>query len=1075
MGKTSGPSGQVRVVVRCRPLHPDLERDHTQSRLTVSDDVIVVRDDNCSEDGGSVRKFTFDRVLDSSSTQTSAFTEVAPLIDHVLNGFHATVFAYGQTGSGKTYTMEGLNYRTVNFSRKHDASTANRSAIPDLDTPASQHGITFRTIQLLFDKARERQGAGPASTNSAADEANDDDDDDGEEAAELRVKGDVQYRFKCSFYQIYNEKVTDLLNTSKNKSRNELECGLRLRWRQGDTFAVENLFYYECDTPEKMREAFFRGAKEKEVSGHLMNHQSSRSHCVFTIYVERTKPSTGELQSRSEFSIVDLAGSERLGSLATNPSARLVKESIDINTSLLALGKVITALSVAPGAKKASTRGGGGRAAASHVPYRDSKLTKLLKHALGGNSITVMFACISPSDKYIEETVSTLLYAGRAKNIQNAPHVNQDPTAALIRQLKGEISQLKRELQYYRSLATESIALREETAAKQVAEAGEGKELASTGGDGNAATPTASNAKAEELADSLLSACAMLKQVMEVNGELRDAYDTIKAAKEAADRHEVQLNAENIALRERIQVLESIVLTDGFAHAKQQQEEEEEDEVEEENVMVKPDARALQPSRAVAKEAVPSSSETLASKASSNPESKPSRKAALSSTADTHDSKSNNKSRNNGVAEDNSKDDEEEAPQVISSTSEVIVDEQSGRRVVRRRRVLRRKKPNKKIVRRLEEYEQKYRDPRRPVSYEEYYSRAETEAGRSVVSQKANEFIKELDKKLKKIPGNLVSDFVPASLRSSKRFGSLAFGGAPEDTKTFESRRRSRDARRAELLRKQQSLYSMIDTDIQTRNFGPIDPEIPPPPPLSSSSPPAAGSAQGGERAGTSGSTPAVTTSASISGGEAQGDFDLMRPPLSYGQSNVLHMPRPPSQPAPVSCPATVPLSPTSSNAFNSTTQSQPVLSTRSKGSLIDSLRSGLPSAPTSMGREQPKQSASSESRSNPQFSATYGASDLRQGKKLAAFPSATAYLPLQRTDVNSRTSAFFQSPKPWMAHAQQPSSTSSPSSPYGASLPTTGHQYNVTPPSGAESDFSRKQKEGRQGPFTENFGRLVH
>jgi kinesin family protein 4/21/27 len=188
-----------------------------------------------------------------------------------------------------------------------------------------------------------------------------------------------------------------------------------------------------------------------------MNLQSSRSHAIFTLHVKQTRPiklfidekdSRIDTNSRLEtefetlvgkFHFVDLAGSERLK--RTGATGRRAKEGICINRGLLALGNVISAL----GDKE--KRG-------CHVPYRDSKLTRLLQDSLGGNSRTLMIACVSPSDRDFMETLNTLRYANRARNIKNKVTVNQDKTTQQIAQLKAEIERLKYELMQYKANST---------------------------------------------------------------------------------------------------------------------------------------------------------------------------------------------------------------------------------------------------------------------------------------------------------------------------------------------------------------------------------------------------------------------------------------------------------------------------------------------------------------------------------------------------------------------------------------------------------------------------------------------
>ncbi|CAM37587.1 putative kinesin [Leishmania braziliensis MHOM/BR/75/M2904] len=583
--------GCIRVVVRCRPLQPDTEAHHSAERVHINGDEVIVRDRMAPNEG---RSYRFDRVLPPEADQVATFAEIAPLVEHVLDGLHATVFAYGQTGSGKTYTMDGLRSSGLNLQQR-------KAMVPHVDgTAVQQHGIMLRIIQLLFDRARERQRAVGVEDAESPDNAGTTDDG-------------VVYTFRCSFYQIYNEKISDLLRgigvsanpneaaaplpfSSSTLAKLQMDArgergvdqgDLRVRWHKGDVFKVENLFICSCNSPDEMRGMLFSGIQQKVVSSHLINRQSSRSHCVFTIYVESRARQNGELLSQSELSLVDLAGSEKIGLLSHRPGAKLIKESIDINTSLLALGKVITALS--GGAAEATStlkrknagvvshaRGGaeqhtGGR----HIPYRDSKLTMLLKHALGGNSLTTMIACISPSDRYVEETISTLMYAGRAKSIRNAPHVNEDATTLLMRKLRGEIAQLKTEIGYYREMAMKSLVEREGRA--NVCERCSGvvyknslrpADPSSSIGCSTAADVTTGQ-EVDQLADSLVAACGMLAKLMQANAELRELYDAARGVQDAVERREAELNAENLSLRERLAMLEDIVLQEDLEEVKE--------------------------------------------------------------------------------------------------------------------------------------------------------------------------------------------------------------------------------------------------------------------------------------------------------------------------------------------------------------------------------------------------------------------------------------------------------------------------------------------------------------------------
>lgn len=162
-----------------------------------------------------------------------------------------------------------------------------------------------------------------------------------------------------------------------------------------------------------------------------MNAESSRSHSIFTIQVEmmHTTGDDGHIR-KGKLNLVDLAGSERQAK--TGASGDRLKEANKINLSLSALGNVISAL--VDGKSK-------------HIPYRDSKLTRLLQDSLGGNTKTMMVACLSPADNNYDETISTLRYANRAKNIKNKPKINEDPKDAMLREYQEEIEKLKSLLQ----------------------------------------------------------------------------------------------------------------------------------------------------------------------------------------------------------------------------------------------------------------------------------------------------------------------------------------------------------------------------------------------------------------------------------------------------------------------------------------------------------------------------------------------------------------------------------------------------------------------------------------------------
>ena len=191
-----------------------------------------------------------------------------------------------------------------------------------------------------------------------------------------------------------------------------------------------------CKSVPDLQRLLDAGCKNRKTGETAMNKDSSRSHSIFTIYIETSETGpTGETTFKvGKMNLVDLAGSERQSK--THATGERLKEANQINLSLSALGNVISAL--VDGKSK-------------HIPYRTSKLTRLLQDSLGGNTKTVMIAALSPADYNFDETLSTLRYASRAKNIQNKPTVNEDPKDALLKQYEDEITQLRRLLAQYQN------------------------------------------------------------------------------------------------------------------------------------------------------------------------------------------------------------------------------------------------------------------------------------------------------------------------------------------------------------------------------------------------------------------------------------------------------------------------------------------------------------------------------------------------------------------------------------------------------------------------------------------------
>jgi len=234
-----------------------------------------------------------------------------------------------------------------------------------------------------------------------------------------------KFLVRASYLEIYNEEIRDLL--SKNpKQKLELKDH-----PEGGVF-VKDLTNMIVKGAPDLQQVMEVGQKNRSVASTLMNNESSRSHSIFTITVEILEQGIdGQDHIRvGKMNMVDLAGSERQSK--TGATGDTLKEATKINMSLSALGNVISALVDSK---------------TSFVPYRDSKLTRLLQDSLGGNTKTVMCACIGPVDYNFDETLSTLRYASRAKSIKNKPRINEDPKDAMIREFQDEITRLKMKLQ----------------------------------------------------------------------------------------------------------------------------------------------------------------------------------------------------------------------------------------------------------------------------------------------------------------------------------------------------------------------------------------------------------------------------------------------------------------------------------------------------------------------------------------------------------------------------------------------------------------------------------------------------
>ncbi|XP_053307835.1 kinesin-like protein KIF17 [Spea bombifrons] len=237
----------------------------------------------------------------------------------------------------------------------------------------------------------------------------------------IQCAENTKFLVRASYLEIYNEEIRDLLGEDTKQK-------LELKEHPERGVYVKALSLHTVHSVAECERIMETGWRNRSVGYTLMNKDSSRSHSIFTIHIEIcSTDANGEDHLRAgKLNLVDLAGSERQAK--TGATGERLKEATKINLSLSALGNVISAL--VDGKSK-------------HIPYRDSKLTRLLQDSLGGNTKTLMVACLSPADNNYDETLSTLRYANRAKNIKNKPRINEDPKDALLREYQEEIKRLK--------------------------------------------------------------------------------------------------------------------------------------------------------------------------------------------------------------------------------------------------------------------------------------------------------------------------------------------------------------------------------------------------------------------------------------------------------------------------------------------------------------------------------------------------------------------------------------------------------------------------------------------------------
>ncbi|NXQ59767.1 KIF14 protein, partial [Anthoscopus minutus] len=372
-------NSKVIVAVRVRPFSNREKTENPFPVISMSDSETIVRNPSTNQIYSFSYDFSFwsfDKDHPSFASQAMIYKSLAlPLLERAFEGYNACLFAYGQTGSGKSYTMMGFD---------------------------EDRGIIPRLCEDLFNQIAQTD------------------------------KEQVLYHLEMSFFEVYNEKIHDLLVF---KAENGQKKQLRVREHPVLGPYVEGLTVNVVRSYSDIQSWLELGNKQRATAATVMNDKSSRSHSVFTLVMTQTKVESVneehcDRRLTSHINLIDLAGSECCTKAQT--TGERLKEGVSINKSLLTLGRVISALS------KQSQNG-----KKTFIPYRESVLTWLLKESLGGNSQTTMIATVSPAASSMEETLSTLRYAKQACSIINIAKVNEDINVRLIRELKAEIEKLK--------------------------------------------------------------------------------------------------------------------------------------------------------------------------------------------------------------------------------------------------------------------------------------------------------------------------------------------------------------------------------------------------------------------------------------------------------------------------------------------------------------------------------------------------------------------------------------------------------------------------------------------------------
>ncbi|XP_055384684.1 kinesin-like protein KIF12 isoform X2 [Condylostylus longicornis] len=483
----STPEDNINVVVRVRPLN-DKERNETMVLQFPGNGQIMVEGRGSGNRGSqSVKLFTYNVVFEPGATQED-------------------ILEYSGIKKIVEMAVEGFSCTAFCYGQTGSGKTHTLTGPPELfigkpDPADSRHGLIFRSFLYLFQMLKDRS--------------------------------ETNFILKASFLEIYNEKVIDLLNPGSARKP------LAVRWsKKSGGFFVENLFTVDCEELDDLLAVLEEGMRNRSVGSHQMNEHSSRSHTILTVHIvsEQQTENGVFLSKHGKINFVDLAGSEM--TKKTLSEGKTLEEANNINKSLMVLGYCIASLS---DSKKRS----------GHIPYRDSQLTKLLADSLAGNGVTLMIACVAPSEFNYSETINTLRYASRAKRIRTKPIIIMDPREALILSLKRDINVLQIENEHLKT----ALNLSEETREINVITPNAAISDINYERQPIPQAPEVSLEKLAQLEGSELA--ELVKLYMQENQALREENSTLFTAREVLLRDQELVSRENERLLKKLEDVNS--------------------------------------------------------------------------------------------------------------------------------------------------------------------------------------------------------------------------------------------------------------------------------------------------------------------------------------------------------------------------------------------------------------------------------------------------------------------------------------------------------------------------------------